>query len=164
MIAAYVATHHPNRVESVSLLAGAHFPDSASFAAITEPYVQALESGRDLRAYYRTRGVPDSLAAVLSTTMLATNDVPSLVATTRGAVRFILPRKLVAASHIPALVVVGTRDDLREYDRQFASEWPKARFVEVAGADHAEIIRRAETLEAVRAHLREVEARGGRHP
>ena len=43
VIAAYVATHHPNRVESVSLLAGAHFPDSASFAAITEPYVQALE-------------------------------------------------------------------------------------------------------------------------
>jgi pimeloyl-ACP methyl ester carboxylesterase len=159
VIAAYVATHHPNRVKSVSLLAGALFPDSASFAAITGPYVQALESGGDLRAYYRARGVPDSLAAVLSATMLATNDVPSLVATTRAAVRLILSRELVTASHVSALVVVGSRDDLFEYDRQFASRWPKARFLEVTGADHGQIVRRAETLEAVRAHLRQVEAR-----
>lgn len=158
LIAAYVAAHYPERVATVSLLAGAFFPDSASFfTARTEAYLQALESG-DLRAYYRSRGESDSVAAALSARFLRTNVLPSLAASTRAATGLVLPPEFVSRNTVPTLVAVGTRDDNLEVDRQFVRRWPRARLLEVQGADHGAIIERAETLHAIRELLRLVAA------
>lgn len=64
-------------------------------------------------------------------------------------------RGLVERTSVPALVVVGTRDELRDYNRELAGRWPGARFVEVPEATHMAILRRNETLAALREHLRQ---------
>jgi pimeloyl-ACP methyl ester carboxylesterase len=56
---------------------------------------------------------------------------------------------------VPALVVVGGSDELLDYNRTLASWWPEARFVEVPNATHMAMLKRAETLAALRAHLKD---------
>lgn len=71
--------------------------------------------------------------------------------------RYALGRELgragAAAARVPALVVVGT-DTLLPRSRALAGWWPGARLVEVAGADHVDVLARPQLLAALRAALR----------
>ena len=86
--------------------------------------------------------------------MMARNDAVSLAAVMRAQGSLMPDRRGASSIRVPALIVVGDQDELREHNRVVAGWWPRARFVEIPGANHSGILRRAETLAALRAHLR----------
>ena len=83
------------------------------------------------------------------------NDAASLAAVMMAQGGLMPDRRLAGRIKVPALVVVGASDELREYNRTLASWWPDARFVEVPNATHMAILQRMETLVALRAQLRD---------
>ena len=154
LLAAYLGMHKPDRVESVGLLAGPFFPDSATYARENEVLVRDLQTGHGFEGFLRARGVSDSAARARSAATMARNDAVSLAAVMRAQGSLMPDRRLASSIRIPALIVVGDQDELREHNRVVAGWWPRAWFVEIPGATHAAILRRAETLAALRAHLR----------
>lgn len=155
LVAAYVATHTPERVSRVALLAGPFFPDSAAYARENAVLVHDLETGHGFEGFLRSRGASDSAARLSSASIMARNDPASLIAVMSAQGALMPDRGLVERTSVPALVVVGTRDELRDYNRELAGVWPGARFVEVPEATHLAILRRNETLAALREHLRQ---------
>jgi pimeloyl-ACP methyl ester carboxylesterase len=90
-----------------------------------------------------------------SAATMAHNDAPSLAAVMKAQGSLMPDRTLARQITVPALVIVGERDELRDFNRTLAAWWPRARFVEVPNATHMAILRRRETLAALRAQLRE---------
>ena len=159
VIAAYVGAHYPARVATLSLVAGPFFPDSAATAAVNDPIALDLEQGRGLINFFKARGLPDSTAVAANAAMMAENDAPSLAAMARALGGLIIPRTSAPTIRMPALVVVGTSDDLLPYNRQLAAWWPGAHLVEVSGANHISILRRPELLSALRTELLKARAK-----
>jgi pimeloyl-ACP methyl ester carboxylesterase len=152
-IAAFVAATSPGRVTTAFLLAGPFFADSAAYAAFNDPFAKDLEEGLGLVNFYKARGVSDSIAAVLNAEMLAHNDAPSLAAATRSLGGLMIPRARAHEIRVPAVVMVGTRDDLLEHNRELASWWPGARLIEVSNATHISILRQPDVLHSIRERL-----------
>lgn len=162
VVAAYVAAHHPDRVATVSISAPPAFADSATTARVMAPVIAGLEQGSGFRAFFRqfAPGMPDSAAAASSAQILASNDLGSLIAVQRAFGGVQVGRAGAAQARVPALVAVGTRDEvIAKNARELASWWPRARLLEIEGADHIGVLRRPELLAAVRAQLRARAAR-----
>jgi pimeloyl-ACP methyl ester carboxylesterase len=155
LLAAFVAVHMPERVTRVALLAGPFFPDSATYARENATLVRDLETGHGFEGFFRSRGASDSAARAASAATMAHNDAPSLAAVMKAQGSLMPDRTLAGQITVPALVIVGERDELRDFNRTLAAWWPRARFVEVPNATHMAILRRRETLAALRAQLRE---------
>ena len=73
------------------------------------------------------------------------------VAHSSGSKRTAQTRLIQALAGVsPALVAVGSLDPLLPYSRAIAGWWPGARLVEVAGADHMNILGRPEVIAGIR--------------
>ena len=153
LLAAFVAMHTPERVTRVALLAGPFFPDSATYAAENAVLVHDLQTGHGFEGFLKARGVSDSAARARSVAIMEHNDAASLAAVMMAQGGLMPDRRLASGITIPALVVVGAKDELLDYNRTLASWWPEAHFVEVSNATHMAILQRAETLVALRAAL-----------
>ena len=152
LISADAAEHYPDRVTSVTLIGGPFFPDSVTMAGALQPYVRDMREGRGLVAFikYVFPGVPDSLAVGISAELARANDSLALIdvmAAMPGVVVDSLAGRTVRA---PALVAVGTLDPLLSYSRWLTAWWPGARLLEVAGADHLNILTRPELIAGIR--------------
>jgi pimeloyl-ACP methyl ester carboxylesterase len=88
------------------------------------------------------------MAAGFNAQMMKLNDLGSLIAVMRS-----LPRLAIAG--LPknggkVLLVAGTGDPLFPLSPAFAKQSPGARIVEIAGADHANVITNAAAVSAIR--------------
>ena len=155
VVSAYVASRHPDRVASASLLAAPFFADSATAVVTLAPVVAELERGGGLQPFIDRfiPEMPDSVAAGMSAEMTAANDRGMLIGVMRTFPELGIGREGARAARTPALIVAGSLDTLRVEDRALASWWPEARFVEVEGADHVAVFSHPVTLAAVREQI-----------
>jgi pimeloyl-ACP methyl ester carboxylesterase len=155
VVSAYVAARHPDRVATASLIAAPFFEDSATAARALAPVVAELEAGGGFRAFLKRFApeLPDTLAAAVSTEMVATSDRTMLSGILRRFPDLSVGREGVSTARTPAVIVVGSIDTLRVEDRALAGWWPEARLVEVAGADHVNILWHPATLAAIRERI-----------
>ena len=155
VVSAYLATRHPDRVATVSLIAPPFFANSATAATALAPVVAELEGGGGFRAFIDRfiPEMPDSVAIGMSRDMVSSFDRAMLIGVMRTFPELGVGREGVSTATVPATIIVGTVDTLRVEDRALASWWPEARFVEVPGADHVDVLRHPATLAAVRGQL-----------
>lgn len=153
LIAANVAARYPDRVATVSLVAGPFYGDEATFTTETSRWTADLEAGRGLTNFMLwlfPAWKPD-LAAMANAQALKGNDMASLIAVMRS-----LPRLAIAGlptNGDKALLVAGTGDPLFPLSPAFVKQSPGARLVEIAGADHVNVIANAQTVTAIREML-----------
>ena len=155
LLAAFVAMHVPERVTRIALLAGPFFPDSTTYAAENAVLVRDLQTGHGFEGFLKAHGVSDSAARARSAATMEHNDAASLAAVMMAQGGLMPDRRLAGRITVPALIIVGANDELLDYNRTLASWWPDANFVIVPNATHMAILRRTETLVALRAHLRD---------
>jgi pimeloyl-ACP methyl ester carboxylesterase len=154
-IAAVVAMHHPDRVESVTLIAGPFSEDTASFTRDDFGLVRDIQSGVGFRRFltFMFPGMSDSLAKVWNDETMAANDPATLVAVYRSMDSLVVLPSRAKTVQAPALVAVGTGDPLRPESQWIASWWPRAQLLEVQGADHLTILYSPQVLAALRMHV-----------
>ena len=153
LIAANVAARYPDRVSSAVLVAGPFYADEATFTHETSRWVTDLESGAGLKNFilWLFPAWQPQMADMFNARALKTNDLGSLIAVMKS-----LPKLTIAG--LPndgdkVLLVAGTGDPLFPLSPAFVKQSPGAGFVEVAGADHVNVILNAEAVAAMRAHL-----------
>jgi len=130
-IAAYLALTHPERVRSVilgglgsRLVDGVGLPQSVA-AALEAPSLASVSDpqGRVFRAFAeQTR-----------------SDLKALAACIRGS-RQILARADVMAIRMPALVAVGTTDEVAGSGRELAAMLPAGEALDIPGRDHMQAV------------------------
>ena len=152
VIAEDVALRYPSRVESVSLIAGPFYADSAQFAAMTKPWLDDLAKGKGLVRFlvWLFPGIPDTTAAEYSRQALAANDMGAMQAAMPAMAELMVPAGARPDTSIEVLLVVGTGDPLLANSRALKRLWPAAALVEVAGADHDNVRAKGETVAAIR--------------
>jgi pimeloyl-ACP methyl ester carboxylesterase len=123
-------------------------------ARATASYI--TETGVGERERLLRQGLTDSAIAARQARRLANSTAEALVAMTRAMGNLMIAPERRLAVRVPALVAVGTADNLLDNSRKLASWWSGARFVEVQGATHGELVRRPEVLLAIRDLLRTV--------
>lgn len=156
VLAANLARLRPSRVATLTLVAAPLFPDSLAAVRFFEPHIPALLRGEGLAGFLRANypAWSDSTVQRTNREVMPRNDVGALVAVMRSFPRLTLAAGAGAQRSIPTLVLIGTGDPFLEYNRRFAREWPGARLVEVAGADHSSILAHPTFLAEARTHLR----------
>ena len=156
LIAAVAAVRHPDRVASATLVAGPFFADSAAFAGMSTPFVQALERGEGMVAFgkWLFPGIPDSIARVTSDQVMGINDVSSLVASLRAMGGLMVPPGGKPGSSTAVLIVVGTGDPLLPQSQALWKLWPTARYVELPGVNHDAVRAHGGTVAAIRGVIR----------
>ena len=150
LIAANVAARHPTRVASATMVAGPFYADEATFAKETSRWTADLESGAGLVNFMQWLfpAMKPEMAGMLNSGALKSNDLPSLIAVMRS-----LPKLAIAGLRSnggSALLIAGTGDPLFPLSGAFARQSPGAKMVEVAGADHVNVMTNAATVTAVR--------------
>ncbi len=150
LIAGNVAARYPARVASAALVAGPFYADEATFTTETSRWAADLESGAGLGnfAKWLFPAMKPEMAAMISGGMLKTNDLPSLIAVMRS-----LPKLAIAglpANGGAALLVAGSGDPLAPLSTVFAKQSPGAKLLEIAGADHINVITNPAAVTAVR--------------
>jgi pimeloyl-ACP methyl ester carboxylesterase len=140
-LAASLALSHPERVRTVTLAAGAFPKNAAAMGELTRPWIDDLEHGRRLTTLIKqiVPVLPDSQVKSFSDQIFAESDSAALVAVLKSFADLTLDWSKVAATKIPAVVIVGADDPLRSYSRDLAAVWPGAKHVEVPATDHATI-------------------------
>jgi pimeloyl-ACP methyl ester carboxylesterase len=152
LISADLAVRYPDRIASVSLIGGPFYSDSASMATAVQPYVRDQREGRGLVAFIKWvfPGLPDSVVQRFHVQMKQTNDSLVLIDAMAGMPALVVDSTMQPSVKSPALVAVGSLDPLLPFSRAIAGWWPGARLVEVAGADHANILARPEVIAGIR--------------
>jgi len=152
LISANMALRHPSRIASATFVAGAFFEDSAETARLLKPYIAALDTEEGLIPFFRyiLPTWPDSVLIPAARQYFADNDRTALVRAAKGFASLALDWNQVRRSAVPAVVVVGSRDGVRDLSQRMAARWPGVRYLEAEGADHADITLMPRTLEAVR--------------
>jgi pimeloyl-ACP methyl ester carboxylesterase len=152
-IAAKLAAMHPDRVASVSLVAGPFFDDTAAFTRDDRGFAADVEQGRGIKGLVRWLfpTMPDSIVTVLNADAMSKNDPATIAAAMRSMDRLALQPSSASVIRAPAAIIVGSGDPLLPQSRWIASWWPRARLVEVAGTDHLTVIFHPATLQAMRA-------------
>ena len=126
-IAAHLALQHPERTRSVmlggigiKLVEGVGLPlgiadalEAASLDTLTDPMQRMFRAFAE-----QTKG-----------------DLKALAACIRGS-RQVLSREEVARIHAPALIAVGTKDEVAGPARELAALMPNARALDIPGRDH----------------------------
>jgi pimeloyl-ACP methyl ester carboxylesterase len=155
LIAADLALRYPARTSTISLLAGP-FTDSTSLAKLWRPFVADLEQGRGLKGFVKwlVPGIPDSMATGFDQQLQASNDHGSLVAALKAMPAIVLPNGAKPDSGIRVLIAVGGGDPLLRMARALKALWPNATLVEAAGANHFDVVTRAEVVGAIRTVIR----------
>lgn len=155
-IAANVAVRYPDRVATVTLLAGPFFPDSADMAARGEPWIQALQRGEGMTSFiaWLFPGIPDSVAAAASAQGMARNDLGSLIGVMQAMGALSIPPTVKPGNSIRVLIAAGNDDPLLPQSRALAGRWPEATLLEVPGANHETIRAHGRVIEAVRSLIR----------
>jgi pyruvate dehydrogenase E2 component (dihydrolipoamide acetyltransferase) len=154
LIAANVAARYPARVATATLVAGPFYADEATFTKETSRWTADLESGAGLVNFMQWLfpAMKPEMAGMLNAGALKTNDLPSLIAVMRS-----LPKLAIAGLRTnggSVLLIAGTGDPLFPLSGAFARLSPGAKMVEVAGADHVNVITNAATVTAVRELVR----------
>jgi pimeloyl-ACP methyl ester carboxylesterase len=155
VVASYAAVRHPQRFATASLLAPPFYPDSAAAASVLSPVADDLERGDGLRGFLRRFApeLPDSVAETYNAEMMKAGDRDMMIGVMRSFGGFTVGQAGAATASVPALVAVGGRDVLATNARALAGWWPHARLLEIAEADHVNILWHPETLTAIRAQL-----------
>jgi pimeloyl-ACP methyl ester carboxylesterase len=152
LIAANVAARHAARAASATLVAGPFYESEARFTEESARWVKDLESGAGLTNFlaWLFPAMKPEMAAMASAGSMKMNDHGSLVAVMKS-----LPKLAITA--LPAgdraLLVAGTGDPLHPLSVTFAKRSSGARLVEVAGADHLNVITAPDTVAALRARV-----------
>lgn len=141
LIASQLALDDPQRVRTVTLVAGPFFRDSATFAEITRPLIASLEAGNGLGAFFRWQ-MPtwsDSAIASIVQPIYEANDHAALVATMTALATLMPDPARVAQSSVPAFVIVSKLDQVAGSARYIAGLWPNARLTITDTFDHSDI-------------------------
>ena len=151
-LAASLALSHPERVRTVTLAAGAFPKNAAAMNEITRPWIDDLEHGRRLTTLIKQMvpALPEAQVKDFSDQIFAESDSAALVAALKSFADLSVDWSKVAATKIPAVVIVGVDDPLRSYSRDLAAAWPGAKHVEIPATDHATIPGSRRLLEEVR--------------
>jgi pimeloyl-ACP methyl ester carboxylesterase len=155
LIAANVASRYPDRVATATLVAGPFYADEATFERETTRWTTDLESGKGLSNFmlWLFPAWKPEMAAMANAGAMKSNDLESLIAVMRS-----LPKLAIAGLPRNAdktLVVAGTGDPLFPLSPAFAKQSPGARLIEVAGADHVNVIANPEVVTAIRERLQQ---------
>jgi pimeloyl-ACP methyl ester carboxylesterase len=155
-MAAKIAARHPDRVLSVSLVAGPFFGDSTAFARDEGGFAAEVERTGSMTTLIKWLfpAFTDSAVAELNAQTMSTNDPATVAAAMRSMDALVVTPNVGSVVRAPAVVAVGGGDPLAPQSRWLASWWPNSRLVEIAEADHFTIILRPETLAAMRAVMR----------
>jgi pimeloyl-ACP methyl ester carboxylesterase len=148
LIAANVVARYPTRVSSATLVAGPFYPDRATFARESAPWIADLEGGQGLTKFFSWLfpAMDPKTAAFASAQAMKSNDLPSLIAVLRALPDLIVPP--AKALSVPTLVAVGTVDPLQPLSVALVAG-SKAKLVEVKDADHITILRSPEVHKAL---------------
>ena len=155
-IAAKVATLHPDRVRSVTLLAGAFSEDTTAFAKDEAGFAADVEQGRGMTRFLRWLfpAYPDSVIAAFNAEAMSTNDPGTIGAALRSVGALMVLPHAAHRVRAPALVVVGAGDPLLPQSRWLASWWPGAQLLEIPDADHIAVLYHPKVLSAMRSLMR----------
>jgi pimeloyl-ACP methyl ester carboxylesterase len=155
MLTAQLALRHPGRVRTATMAAGVFPRDSVAGNALVAPWIADIESGRRLTKFVKdvVPVLPDSVARGYSDQLFAESDSAALLGVLMGFPRLIVDWQRVAASRVPAVVVVGVDDPLRPYSAALAAQWPGTKLVELPGTDHITVYTSSVLLAEVRALL-----------
>ena len=150
LIAANVAARYPDRVSSAALVAGPFYADEATFRKETARWITDLEAGKGLTNFmlWLFPAFKPEMAAGFSAQVMKANDPGSLIAVMRS-----LPELTIAGlpkSGDRVLLVAGTGDPLFPLSGAFVKQSRGARIVEIAGADHMNVITNAQAVTAMR--------------
>jgi pimeloyl-ACP methyl ester carboxylesterase len=155
VLTAQLALMHPERVRTATLAAGIFPKDSAAMHALGAPWIAEITSGRRLTKFVKdiVPVIPDSVARAYSDQLFAQSDSAALLGVMEGLPRLNVDWEKVAATRVPAVVVVGVDDPLRPYSAALAAKWPGARHVELPATDHMTVFTSPVLLAEVRALL-----------
>ena len=156
LIAGNVAARYPQRVASASLIAGPFYADSATMTRESRRWVRDLERGVGLRNFlpWLFPGLPDSTARGMSAETMAHNDSVSMVATMRSFGGLAITSDRMSPNTVPVFIAAGGGDPLTPLSRTLAKRWPNAKFVELSGVDHVQIVNRPEVIAGMRSIMR----------
>jgi non-heme chloroperoxidase len=157
VLASSLALSHPDRVRTVTLVAGAFPKNPAAMRALVGPWIDDLEHGRRLTGLLKqiVPALPDSQARSASDQIFAESDSAALVDVFKGFPDVSIDWAKVAATKVPAVAIVGADDPLRPYSRDLVAKWPGARLVEVPATDHATIPTAPRLLDEIRLAMTE---------
>lgn len=167
-IALRLAATRPDRVRSAVLIASG---GTLASRAVQDPMpiervAKSLESGKGLGPLLEAvlppaRPLPRWKFRLLDWAASATNDQRALAAAARGYVGLAVTDAQLATLRVPVSAVVGSEDPYRAAVAALARRVPGMASVVLEGATHLDVLRRAETLLAVRRFLADcgVEAR-----
>ena len=149
LVAANVGERYPDRVASLSLLAGTFFRDSAAFAKWSNRWASELEAGHGLTNFLQWvfPGMDSATAAGISAQAIARNNLPALIASLRSIPVWVIP--LRPAPSMPTFVAVGADDPFAPQSRELIARWPGVQHVETPGTNHIQIISRPEVLKGI---------------
>jgi pimeloyl-ACP methyl ester carboxylesterase len=152
LLAAHLALDVPDRVASVTLVAGALFADSAEAYRDVAVWADTIEAGRGLAPFFRWAlpTFPASAVHELSEQLMADNATDALVLALRAFPQMPLNWERVRNARVPAVMVVGSDDPLKPRSRALAERWPGAQYIEAPQANHGDIHLASETLQAIR--------------
>lgn len=155
VLTAQLALTHPERVRTATMAAGIFPKDSAAMHALGAPWIADVMSGRRLTKFVKdiVPVLPDSIARGYSDQLFAESDSAALLGVLEGFPRLSVDWEKVGASRVPALVVVGVDDPLRQYSVALAAKWPGAKHVELPATDHMTVFTSPVLLAEVRALL-----------
>lgn len=155
LIAADAAMRHPGRVKGVILVAGGFSPQRGTWQQDPMGFVADLEQGRGMSKLieWLFPWLPDSAVKQMNDESMRANDPGVMVAAMRSMDAFTVHPSSGTPS-IPAVVIVGTKDPLRDASKWLTSWWPNARLVEVEGGDHVSVMYGEEFRAAVRQLVR----------
>jgi len=150
LLAVNVAERYPDRVASLSLLAGMFFRDSATFATWSNRWASELEATHGMTKFLQWvfPGMDSATAAGVSAEVIAHNDLPALIASMRSMPLLVL--SLGPAPSMPTFVAVGADDPFAPQSRELVSRWPSVQHVETPATNHMQIINRPEVLKGIR--------------
>jgi len=150
LLAVNVAERYPDRVASLSLLAGMFFRDSATFATWSNRWASELEATHGMTKFIQWvfPGMDSATAAGVSAEVIAHNDLPALIASMRSMPLLVL--SLGPAPSMPTFVAVGADDPFAPQSRELVSRWPRVQHVETPATNHMQIINRPEVLKGIR--------------
>jgi pimeloyl-ACP methyl ester carboxylesterase len=154
-IAAKVATRFPDRVASLSLVAGPFFEDSATTAQNMAGYAADIDQGRGMKRFLRWLfpALPDSMVHGFDAEVFASNRPATLSAAMRSFNALTVLPSSPPTIRVPTVVIVGAGDALLPQSRWVATWWPNARLVEIPEADHVSVLYHPRTLAAMRSTM-----------
>ena len=156
VIAATVARLHPDRVSSLSLIAGPFYDETTAFARDSSGFAADVEQGRGMKRFLHWifPAFPDSVIAAFDAEAMRANDPATVAAAMRSLGELLVSPRTAGTVRVPALVAVGTGDPLLPQSRWLASWWRGARLLEVPEADHLTIVYHPRVLAEMRTLMR----------